>query len=505
MNNKYLIGIDAGTTNVKALIYDLQGNEIASSAVDNEVYADKMISEQDMNKLWENVLICLKNLIKSTSADIDNIMGIGVTGQGEGLWTIDENNEPVGNSILWNDGRALDLINQIKEDDKLYKEIKIVVGSYIRPGSTLTLIKWLKENQPDTYEKVKVIFTCKDWIRYKLTDKLYWELSDATCSCIDLTKNTYAASIFEKLGINDVVEKFPKLIGATDNAGYLKKDVAKKIGLKEGIPVSGGMIDIVSTAAGLGAIKENDVCIILGTTGMTFSVLSKYEGDYAYNGWEKHIDGKSYIKGMGTMAATPNLDWAVDLLFKDENKSEIYEDITKNLVNREPFESGLIYHPHISNAGERAPFFNPKATSQFLGIRADTTRYDMVHAIMEGVALSIKDCLINTKNINKIYLSGGGAKNPVWVKIISDVLNSDVYIADTGELAAKGAALSAGIMTNLIEDISNIDKHFSKVKTVVKPNYNHALIYEELYKIYKQTQMQMNEFWNWRFDKLNNF
>ncbi len=503
MSNKYIIGIDAGTTNVKALIYDLQGNEIASSVIDNEVYVDGVLSEQDMNRLWNNVLVCLKNLIESIDIDTNNIMSIGVAGQGEGLWAIDENNEPIGNSILWNDGRALSLINQIKKDDVFYKEIKKVVASYIKPGSTLTLIKWLKENRPNDYEKVKVIFTCKDWIRYKLTGEVYWELSDATCSCVDLEKKTYATSIFEKLGISDVIEKLPKLISATDNAGYLKKEVAEEVGLKVGIPVSGGMIDIVSTAAGLGAVKENDVCIILGTTGMTFSILPKYVSDYDYNGWEAHIDGKSYIKGMGTMAATPNLNWAIDLLFNSEDESKIYEKITKHLSKRRPFESGLIYHPHISNSGERAPFFNPKSTAQFLGIRSNTTKYDMVHAIMEGVALSIKDCLIDIKNINKIYLSGGGAKNPVWAQIISNVLDENLYIADSSELAAKGAALSAGIMTGLVKDIDNIDKHFSKVKTIVKPNNNHAQVYQKLYKTYKKTQVQMNEFWDWRFEELN--
>lgn len=502
MMDKYIIGIDAGTTNVKTLIYDLQGHEIASWAVNNEVYVDGVLSEQDMNGLWNNVLLCLKNLIETTNIDTNNIMGIGVTGQGEGLWTIDENGEPIGNSILWNDGRALNLINQIKKDNVFYKEIKKVVASYIRPGSTLTLIKWLKENRPNDYEKAKVIFTCKDWIRYKLTGEIYWELSDATCSCVDLGRKTYAFSIFKELGISDAIEKLPELIGGTDNAGYLKKEVAEEIGLKAGIPVSGGMIDIVSTAAGLGAVKENDVCIILGTTGMTFSVHPKYESDYDYNGWETHIDGKSYIKGMGTMAATPNLDWAISLLFNNENESKTYEKITENLSKRRPFESGLIYHPHISNSGERAPFFNPKATAQFLGIQSSTTEYDMVHAIMEGVALSIKDCLIGIKDINKIYLSGGGAKSPVWAQIISDVLDKEILISDSDELAAKGAALSAGIMTGLIADIDNIDQHFSKVKTIVKPTKEYVEDYQELYKIYKKTQAQMNEFWDWRFEKM---
>src|SRR5690606_36736803 len=174
------------------------------------------------------------------------------------------------------------------------------------------------------------------------------------CSCVDLANYKYAHPVFQNLGVADVITKLPKLIGSTENAGYLRKEVAEEIGLKEGIPVSNGMLDIVSTAAGIGAVKKNDICIILGTTGVTFSVLDEYVSDYEYNGWESHMLKGTYIKGMGTMAATPNLDWAVKLLFMDESKAESYEKITKNLAHKRPFESGVIYHPHISNAGERA-------------------------------------------------------------------------------------------------------------------------------------------------------
>jgi len=505
MTEQYLLGIDAGTTNVKAVLYDLEGQEIAISSVANEVYTDGFFSEQDMNKLWLNVLTCLKDLLQEATVNKDKIAGIGVTGQGEGYWALDEKNQPVGYSILWNDARALELVNSIKENESLYKEIKKIVASYIKPGSTLTLIKWIKENSPELYHKSKTIFTCKDWIRYKLTGEIYWELSDATCSCVDLAKYKYAHPVFQNLGVADVITKLPKLIGSTENAGYLRKEVAEEIGLKEGIPVSGGMLDIVSTAAGIGAVKENDICIILGTTGMTFSVLGEYVSDYEYNGWESHMLKGTYIKGMGTMAATPNLDWAVKLLFMDENKAESYEKITKNLAHKRPFESGVIYHPHISNAGERAPFYNPKATAQFLGIKADTTKYDLVHAIMEGVALSINDCLNNIPDRNRIYLSGGGAKNPVWVQIMSDVLNAEIYLSNAQELAAKGAALSAGVMTKQIKDLDRIEQHFCKISKVVKPNRDNAEIYQELFQVYKQTQKQMEEFWDWRFEMLQRY
>lgn len=498
MNKKYLIGIDAGTTSIKAVLFDCDGMELNSNAVSNNVYSDGIISEQNMNELWENVQVCLKELIQKSNIDNNNIIGIGVSGQGEGLWAIDENGRPIGNSILWNDGRAIDIINEIKKDYDFYKDIKKILASYIRPGSTITLIKWLKENKLQDYKRTKYFFACKDWIRFKLTGEMYWELSDASCSCLDIEKNEFPINIFKRLDIEDALSKFPPLIGATDKAGEIQKDAAEFTGLKEGTPVSGGMIDIVSTAAGVGAVEENSVCIILGTTGMTFTVLPVYKPDYDYNGWETHIDGKSYIKGMGTMAATPNLDWGIKMFFDENTNKDIFEDINNKLCNMRPFESGLLYLPHISNSGERAPFFEPNASAQIMGITVNTTKYDVIHSIMEGVALSIKDCLRTVDVMGKVYLTGGGAKSIIWAQIISNCINKDILISESKELSAKGAAISAELMIDKLNNMINIDRNFNRIKVSVRPNEDYVRKYEEIYSMYKKVQSDAKKFWDWR-------
>ena len=495
MKHSYCIGIDCGTSNIKVVLFDLQGNEIADHTIFNQLHTTKEKSEQNMVELWDNVKICIQQMAKKVPKLIGQISSIGVSGQGEGLWCLDDNQIPIGNAILWNDNRAAQYLNSIKSDVNFYEELKKSLASYIKSGSTLTLLSFVKEYDPVYYSKIATIFSCKDWIRFKLTGNINWELSDASCSCIDFSTGEYAWDVFKELGLFELESKLPPLIKATDCAGYLLPEVAIELGLNENLPISGGMLDIVSAAAGCGAINKNDTCVILGTTGMTLSVMQSYRKDTLFNGWEYHIDGKQFIKGMGTMAATPNLDWAIKILFPNMDVQVVYANIEKEYVLRKPGDSGLVYHPHISISGERAPFFNTLATAQILGINSLTTQMDILHSIMEGVAFSIRDCLLSVSPLQSIYITGGGSKSDVWCQMIADIVNTEVYTTKSKELSAKGAALSAFLMSGVFSEFDAIPKSFFTLSKVFLPNKKTKSLYDELYIIYKNTQESIFDFW----------
>lgn len=207
MSKRYLIGVDCGTTNVKALLYDEGGNELCGASRKNEVLTRGMCSEQDMEALWQNVRDCLGELTEKCPVPPESLAGIGVSAQGEGLWAVDREGRPVRKAILWNDGRAYELVDRLKEDRARYDAVKRQVASYLKNGSTLSLISWFKEHEPDLYARTAWFFTCKDYIRYRLTGKIAWELSDATCSCVDLAAGTYAREAFASLGVEDALEK----------------------------------------------------------------------------------------------------------------------------------------------------------------------------------------------------------------------------------------------------------------------------------------------------------
>lgn len=501
MVHSYFIGIDCGTTNVKAVIYNQDGEELFVSNKRNQVLTFDSCSEQDMLVLWNNVKDCIKNLMKKSNLNSENIKGIGISAQGEGLWAIDKDGNPVRNAILWNDGRAIEVIEKIKSSDKYYIDLKKKIASYIKPGSTLTLIKWLYENEKNVYDKIDTIFSCKDYIRYRLTGNIDWEYTDATCSCINMNSKSYATDEFIKLGILSAIEKLPELVTSTQCCGRVNDELAEELGLPRGLMVSGGMLDIVSTVAGTGASQIGDVCVILGTTGMTLSIVSEYEADEKINGWELYMDGVSFVKGMGTMAATPNLDWAITTLYEETNNANVFNEIDMKISKTMPGDTGLIYHPHIAMSGERAPFFNSNASAQLLGICQKTEKIDIIQAVMEGVALSIKDCLQEIENLETVYLSGGGAKNKVWAQMIANAVNAKVVITNGQELAAKGAALSAAIMCQENDVAEFSQDEFVKIVETYKPEEQRVKLFEELYSIYKSTQKAMEVFWEWRGER----
>ena len=500
MEKKYLIGLDAGTTCIKAVLFDLKGHELFVSSVDNEVIKPNPTwNEQDMEQLWNNLKRCLKDLTVKSNLNPDEVAAIGLSAQGEGLWMLDSEGKPVRNAMLWNDGRAADLIAQLKSENiELYNRIKLENATFIKPGSTLTLIKWFKENEPELYAKTATIFTCKDYVRYQMTGNLNWEMTDASCSCLDMDKKAYSENIFELMGVGDVIDKLPALMGAIDKGGELKKEVADEVGLAPGTPISGGMLDIVATAAGAGAVKENSVCTILGTTGMNFITLSEYEADLAVNGWEMHMEHGKLIKGQGMMSAMPNQNWVLQELFGEEKLTgEVFDRINETVSSMKPGEGGLLYLPHIDPSGERAPFFNPDACAQIMGIKTTSTRYEILHAVMEGVCLGIRDCLSFVNGKQPIYLTGGGAKSDVWRQMIADVTGREIIICDSTELAAKGAALSAGLMAGVFNNAEEAEE-FYNIKCVIAPRFEFTQRYDELYVAYKNAQKASEEFWSWR-------
>lgn len=495
----YLIGIDAGTTNIKAVLFRTDGKQLAEASGKNEVLTPRAAwAEQNMNALWERTAACCRSLMEKTGVEKTDILAVGLSAQGEGLWTIGTDGNPMRNAILWNDGRAAELVAELKKDARLIEDIKLRVGSYIKPGSTLVQIKWLAENEPEVYAGVRAIFTCKDYLRYRMTGSIRWERTDASCSCLDMDTREYPADIFERLGIASALEKLPVLMESTDCGGTLTPAAADAMGLLPGTPVSGGMIDIVATAVGAGAVDTYSVCTILGTTGMNLMTVERYEPDLEFNGWECHMLRGNYVKGMGMMAAMPNQDWVLREIFgQQEITAEVFAETDPIMLSMAPGEGGLLYLPHIDPSGERAPFFDPTACAQIMGIKTSTTKYEILHAVIEGVCLGIRSCLEILPEGHPVFLSGGGAKSAVWPQILADCTGREVLICESTELAAKGAALSAAMMAGVYKTCEEANGFF-RIKRSVRPDAERKRRYDALYAIYHLAQEQAKEYWHMR-------
>jgi sugar (pentulose or hexulose) kinase len=502
---KYLIGIDAGTSNVKAVLFDANGKEILVHAIENEpIYIGEVRVEQNMNLLWNKVSVCIKQIVEDGPADKNDIIGIGVTAQGEGIWLVDENNEPVQDAILWCDGRAtkeVDYVSSVRPE--LGKMIFQKTGSPPLTGTQLMLLFWMKNHRKEVLDRAHHMLFCKDWIKYHLTGEFSGDFSDGSTSLLDAETGLPSKEVFDTLGLSNYLSLIPPVKNSADTAGYLTEQMADFLGLNTGIPIIAGAIDVVSTAVGLGAVGISDVCSILGTT--CANEVFKYKKDCDFGAPEtryiKHAVGDIYMNLQATMNGTPNIDWVLSQIATTNDFHEV--DIM--ISDCQPGSGGVIYHPYISAAGERAPFYNPNAKSNFFGISAHTKRADLIHAVYEGITFSMKDCLKDIDRNAKIYLGGGGAKSEIWAQMISDVLGAQVIISSGNEFGAKGAAMMAGIASGLYQNFQDAKRECCFAKKIYHPDLKKTEMYEDLYQLYLNIRLANNDLWHQRNTFINKY
>ncbi|MDO5146633.1 MAG: FGGY-family carbohydrate kinase [Eubacteriales bacterium] len=494
----YLIGVDAGTTNVKAVLFNEAGEEVCISTLANEpIRIGDSYVEMDMNVLWSKTKECLSDLMKKSGVDKNEVAGIGITGQGEGCWLMDEKGEPVQNAILWCDARANAVIRELKEKSPaLVQKIFSVTGTETIAGTQLMLLKWMQENRQDVLDRASTMFFCKDWLRYKLTGKIGADYTDSGTSLLDTKQGVVAKEVLEELGLGKYISYIPEPVNSDKIFANVKKEVAEEIGLREEMPIITGAIDVCSSAVGTGAIHRGDICVVLGTTCANEVILQKEDCVFGEEGsrYEKHPLGDLFLSLQPTMNGTPNIDWMLDNISLTKDFSEI-----DAIVESEPVGcGGVIYSPYISVAGERAPFHHPYARANFFGISQPTTRNTLIRAVYEGVSLSIRDCLNDTDRDGKIFLAGGGAKSKVWAQMIADVMRMPVYIADGQELGAKGCAIMAGVQLGMFEDYNEAIEKMCHVTCIYEPRANHSDKYDLIYELYRMIREVNVPLWDKR-------
>lgn len=495
----YLIGMDIGTSRIKAVLFDVEGNEKKIAYRDNEPIYSGSHSEQDMNIVWDKALSCLKEVAEGEEKD--EILGIGVTGQGEGCWLIDEAGEPVSNAILWNDGRAKELVDEINSDQELQKLIYNTTGTPVLTGTALTLLKWSEINRKEVLDKADKLFFCKDWIRYKLTGEKNLELTDTATSLMDIKTNEIAYDLFDALGLEDYKHLLSDVVKSYEIVSTITDEIAEITGLNEDTPVIGGAIDVVATVVGAGAINDGDTTTILGTTCATMIVSSDCKPGRENTRYEQHALDDLYVNLQPTMSGTPNIDWVVENI----SDTKTYAEIDEKIKDLDPAPSGVIYHPYISTSGERSPFYNSNARASFFGVNTHTTRYDLIKAVYEGVAFSIKDCLDSAGYGDEgvIYLAGGGAESKVWAQIIADCTGRKVSITNSNEISAKGVMLMLGVTLGIYKDYEEAAAKACRSVAVFEPNEKNKKEYDKLFELYKSARLSFDALWNERNTVLN--
>ena len=482
----YYIGVDLGTSAVKLLLMEESGKIEKIVSREYPLYFPHPgWSEQNPEDWMKEAMAGIKEL--TSEIDRSQVAGIGCGGQMHGLVTLDEEDHVIRPAILWNDGRTgaeTEYLNTVIGKDKLSQYTANIAFA----GFTAPKILWMKKNEPENFAKVKKIMLPKDYLAYCMTGSFCTDLSDASgMLLLDVKNRCWSKEMLEICGITE--EQLPKLYESWQVVGTLKPEIASELGLSADVKFVAGAGDNAAAAVGTGTVGDGQCNISLGTSGTVF-ISSKDFGVDENNALHSfdHADGRYHLMGCMLSAASCNKWWSEEILHtKDFAKEQ--ERIVKLGENQ------VFFLPYLM--GERSPHNNPDARAVFFGMSMDTTREEMTQAVLEGVAFGLRDSLEVARSlgikIERTKICGGGAKSPLWKKIIANVMNLKVDVPAVEEGPSMGGAMLAAVGCGAYPDVETIAEKFVHVVETVEPDPELVAKYEERYQKFKKLYPTMKE------------
>ena len=472
------IGVDLGTSAVKLLLMDENGNIQKIVSKEYPLYFPKPgWSEQHPEDWYIKSMEGMKEL--TSECDKSQVAGISFGGQMHGLVALDKDDQVIRPAILWNDGRTgkqTDYLNQVIGKDKLSEYTANIAFA----GFTAPKILWMKENESENYKKIAKIMLPKDYLAYRLSGTFCTDMSDASGMLLmDVKNRCWSKEMLNICGLEQ--EQLPKLYESYEVVGTLKPEVAKELGVSENVKVIAGAGDNAAAAVGTGTVGDGRCNISLGTSGTIFISSEKFGVD-EHNALHSfaHADGHYHLMGCMLSAASCNKWWNEEILGTSDYVKE--QAAIKKLG-----ENRVFYLPYLM--GERSPHNNLNARAMFLGMSMDTTRADMTQAVLEGVAFGLRDSLEVAKSlgiqIDRTKICGGGAKSPLWRKIIANVMNLKVDVIESEEGPALGGAMLAAVGCGEYPDVETIAEKLVKVVDTIEPEPELVAKYEEKYQKFR--------------------
>jgi erythritol kinase (D-erythritol 1-phosphate-forming) len=470
------ISIDAGTTVVKAVGYGDDGTELAVGRRPAQVLRPHTgWSEQDMDQVWTAVT----EAVREAAAALPQPPGLlTLTAQGDGAWPADEHGRPTGNAVLWNDGRAADLVTAWERDGVVDEAFR-VCGSRLSTGMPNAILAWLREHQPERVNSARHVLTCGGWLFLGLTGQAAVDLSEASAPFLDIRRRTWSETLLESYGLDWARPLLPELRDDEHRVAELTAEAAAATGLPPGIPVVMAPYDICATAIGTGAVSSGRACSILGTTLATEVVTDSPEpgtGEAAGLTVPLGVPGQ-YLRAFPTMSGCDVLDWGAAMLGVGSAG-----ELMDLAAGAGPDAAGVRFLPYLSPAGERAPFFDPAARGSFTGLSLEAGREDVARALVEGVTLAIRDCLAAAPGpLERLALCGGGTRSDFWTRLIADATGLPVTVPADTEVGARGAWLTGLVATGAEPDFATAAARHVRAAAGHEPDPRRAARFAERY------------------------
>lgn len=478
---KYYIGADLGTSALKLLLLDSSGQIVKIVSRDYEVhYPNPGWSEQNPEDWWQAFLSGFKELISGIDGSM--IAGIGIGGQMHGLVVLDNSDKVIRPAILWNDGRTdreTDYLNTVVGKEKLSE----LTANIAFAGFTAPKILWLKHNEPQNFNRIVKIMLPKDYINYKLSGVHCTDYSDASgMLLLDVKNKCWSKEMLDICSVSE--QQMPRLYESYETVGTVLPQIAEVLGINKNVKVVAGAGDNAAAAIGTGTVAAGKCNVSLGTSGTVFISSDNFsvDGNNALHSF-CHAGGAYHLMACILSAASCNKWFCEEILKTSDYKTEETAITEQNLGNNDVY-----FLPYLM--GERSPINDTDARGAFVGMRMDTTRADMLQAVLEGVAFAIRDNVEIAKAqgivIKSSSLCGGGAKSEIWKKMLCNILNIEITIPKTEQGPGYGAAILAMVGAGEYKTVQDCVEKLVETKSVMHPQPEIVERYEKRYARFKE-------------------
>ena len=484
------LAIDAGTTLIKAVVVSDTGVELAVASRDTAVLCPEPgWSEQDMEQVWSSVEEACREVINGCT---DIITAIAITGQGDGAWIIDADGRAVRPAILWNDGRAAEEITAFTAAGKSERAWSMN-GSLTSLGLPNAIMMWLAVNEPSSLSSASAVLTCGGWITYRLTGVAAQDISEASAPWVDVSTGEVSSDLVNLYGLGEYAHLIPPILKNPRLA--LLSHIATSWGLSPDTPVIVAPYDIVATATGSGAVNPGDAFAILGTTICPGTLVKHPQLDGVQTGLNILGVGDGLtLRAFPTVTGANTLVWLANML-----GVESVDALLQLADTAPPGANGVLWLPYLSDAGERAPFFDPDASGLLFGVTRNHTPADIARGLLESLSYIIRESLdaAGTRPTH-LTLSGGGARSDLWCQIISDVTGIPTTRTQDSQVGAKGAHVYASVETGQFGSFAEAVEALVRPGDTFTPCTDQLGLHEQRFNLFTDLRATVSPLWKSR-------
>lgn len=503
MSKRYLMGIDNGGTSTKAAIYDIAGHEIKKTTMNTKMLTPRpFFTERDMDELYKANMLVIKKTVEESMVDPHDIVGVAVTGHGNGMYMSDENGRATHNGIISTDTRAESYVQKWLKDPAYDTIVRPKTMQNVWASQPPALMAWIQDHEPEVLARTKYIFMVPDVVRFWLTGVARNEVTNMSgTSLMNLKTKEYDPELFKFFGIEKWREKLPSIADSTEQCGTITQQAAEETGLIAGTPVSGGVFDIAASALSTGLVHRNKLGIVTGTWS-----INEYITDHPTVVKDLFMTSIYPIKDRWLITeASPtsasNLEWFINTFMAANRRNaesagfSVYELCNKLVAQTDPRDSNLLFFPFIFGGNAV-----PNATAGFVGATKFHELGYFVRAVYEGVVFSHiyhieKLRKINDQLTGAARIAGGITNSKVWLQIFADTLQRPLELVNVKENGTLGTAMTAGVMTGDFDSIEGAAKKMVHVGLTIHPNPENTSIYQKKYEHYKEVLELMRPVW----------